>query len=221
MVKWHLWYTFQQYVYHVFSPWLPPSKTSCCVQLLSFVWTCDPMDCTTPGFLFFTISWSLLRLVSSDAIQLSYPLLPPSPPALSLSNVFWTLESGSFPMSQLFTSGGQSIPLKWSVVIPMKWKSLSRIRLFVTLWTVVHGILQARILEWVAVLFSRGSSQSRDWTQVSHIAGRFFTSWATREAQELEWVAYPFSGGFSWPRNWIGVFCIAGRFFTNWAICVL
>ena len=45
----------------------------------------------------------------------------------------------------------------------------------------VDGILQARILEWVAIPFSRGSSQPRDWTQVSHIAGRFFTSWATRE----------------------------------------
>ena len=41
---------------------------------------------------------------------------------------------------------------------------------------IVHGILQARILEWVAVPFSRGSFQSRDQTQVSHIAGRFFTS---------------------------------------------
>ena len=46
----------------------------------------------------------------------------------------------------------------------------------------VHGILQARILEWVAFPFSRGSSQSRDWTQVSRIAGRFFSSLATREA---------------------------------------
>ena len=46
----------------------------------------------------------------------------------------------------------------------------------------VHGILQARILEWVAFPFSRGSSQSRDQTQVSHIARGFFTSWATREA---------------------------------------
>ena len=45
-----------------------------------------------------------------------------------------------------------------------------------------HGILQARILEWVAIPFSRGSSQLRGWTQVSHIAGGFFTSWATREA---------------------------------------
>ena len=46
----------------------------------------------------------------------------------------------------------------------------------------VHGILQARILEWVAFPFSRGSSNPRDQTQVSHIAGGFFISWATREA---------------------------------------
>ena len=49
---------------------------------------------------------------------------------------------------------------------------------------IVHGILQARILEWVAFLFCRGSSQPRDWTHISHIAGGFFTNWATREAQE-------------------------------------
>ena len=48
----------------------------------------------------------------------------------------------------------------------------------------VHGILQARILERVAFPFSKGSSQLRDQTQVSHIAGGFFTSWATREVQE-------------------------------------
>ena len=46
----------------------------------------------------------------------------------------------------------------------------------------VHGILQARILEWVAIPHSRGSSQPRDQTQVSGIAGRFVTVWATREA---------------------------------------
>jgi len=45
----------------------------------------------------------------------------------------------------------------------------------------IHGIFQARILEWVAISFSRGSSQSRDWTWVSRIAGRHFTVWATRE----------------------------------------
>ena len=46
----------------------------------------------------------------------------------------------------------------------------------------VHGIFQARILEWVAISSSRGSSQPGDWTQVSCIAGRFFTIWGTRKA---------------------------------------
>ena len=45
----------------------------------------------------------------------------------------------------------------------------------------VHGIFQARIQEWVAISFSRGSSQLRDQTQVSCIVGRHFTVWATRE----------------------------------------
>ena len=48
----------------------------------------------------------------------------------------------------------------------------------------VHGILQGRILQWVAVPISRGSFQPRDQTQVSCVAGGFFTVWATRKAQE-------------------------------------
>ena len=55
-----------------------------------------------------------------------------------------------------------------------------------TLWDpmdyTVHGILQARILEWIAMPSSKGFSQPRDQTQVSRIAWRFFTNWATREA---------------------------------------
>ena len=50
----------------------------------------------------------------------------------------------------------------------------------------LHGILQARVLEWVAISFSRGSSRPRDWTQVSWIPGRRFNLWATREAQWFE-----------------------------------
>ena len=45
----------------------------------------------------------------------------------------------------------------------------------------VHGIFQARILEWAAISFSRGSSWPRDETQVSYIAGRFFIKWATSQ----------------------------------------
>ena len=48
--------------------------------------------------------------------------------------------------------------------------------------SLVHGIFQAWILEWGAISFSRGSSQPRDWTQVSRVVGRCFTVWATREA---------------------------------------
>ena len=49
-----------------------------------------------------------------------------------------------------------------------------------------YGILQARILEWVAIPFSRGSSQPRDWTWVSHIAGTVFIIWTTRKAHTME-----------------------------------
>ena len=45
----------------------------------------------------------------------------------------------------------------------------------------VHGIFQAVVLEWIAISFSKGSSQPRDWTQVFHIVDRRFTIWATRE----------------------------------------
>ena len=69
----------------------------------------------------------------------------------------------------------------------------SHVWLFETPWTVAHqaslstGVLQARILEWVAMPFSRGSSQPRDWTQVSHVGSGFFTVWVTRETQDY-WV---------------------------------
>ena len=70
----------------------------------------------------------------------------------------------------------------------------------------VHGIPQARIVEWVAIPFFRGSSQHRDQTQVSCIAGRFFTVWGTSEAlwegccfsnKTFKWLdeAHPHYGG--------------------------
>ena len=70
-----------------------------------------------------------------------------------------------------------------------KWKSLSHVQLFETLWTVAcQASLSMKFsrpwhlsLEWIAMPFSRGSAQPRDWTQVSCIMGGFFTLWATRE----------------------------------------
>ena len=62
----------------------------------------------------------------------------------------------------------------------------------------IRGILQARILEWVAISFSRGSSQPRDWTQVSRIGGRCFNLWATRKAQIYPY-PYPYSYLYLYP----------------------
>ena len=101
----------------------------------------------------------------------------------------------------------------------------------------IHGILQARILEWVAFPFSRGSSQPSDRTQVSHIAGRFFTSWATREAQEY-WSGQPIpspgdlpdpgiepgppalqEGGISWWFLFAFCFCVFNLWFSlGWCV---
>ena len=99
-------------------------------------------------------------------------------------------------------------------------KSLSHVWLFMTPWIV---------LEWIAIAFSRGSSQPRDRTLMSRIAGRCFTVWATREALSdssvhgifqaivLEWIAISFSRGSSWPRDQTQVSCIVDRCFTIWA----
>ena len=76
--------------------------------------------------------------------------------------------------------------------------------LFATPWTVAQetplstGILQARILEWVAMPSSRGSFQSRDWTQVSRIAGSCFTVWATSSLRSFNFQASIFPTVSHW-----------------------
>ena len=81
------------------------------------------------------------------------------------------------------------------ILMYMKWSEMKAAQSCATLCnsmdcslpgSSVHGILQARILEWVAIPFSRESSKPRDQTQVSCTAGSFFTSWATREAQYMK-----------------------------------
>ena len=54
----------------------------------------------------------------------------------------------------------------------------------------IHGIFQAKVLEWVAISFSRRSSQPRNWTWVSCIVGKCFTVWATREVRGLTEIIY-------------------------------
>ena len=73
-----------------------------------------------------------------------------------------------------------------------------------------------KILVWVALPSSRGSSQPRDWTQVSCIAGGLYRLSHQGRPRILEWVACP-SRGTSQPRNWTTVSCITGGFFTSCA----
>ena len=192
------------------------------VQLLSCVWHfVAPWTTARQASLSFTISWSLLRLMSIE-VMMPFNHLILCHPLLLLPSIFPA--SGSFPMSQLFGSSGQSIGAsaspsnEYSGLISFRTdsisllsKGLSRVfssitfwkhqffraqpylwsnsqiciwllekNIVLTIWTYM-GILQARILEWVAMPSSKGSSQPRDHTQVSHIAGGFFTIWVTRE----------------------------------------
>ena len=75
-------------------------------------------------------------------------------------------------------------------IFPTQGRSLPPCRL--TLYHLSH-LVSLRILEWVAYPFSRGSSQPRNWTGISCIAGRFFTSWGTREALFIILFSYIFS----------------------------
>ena len=79
----------------------------------------------------------------------------------------------------------------------------------------VHGIFQARIPEWVAISFSRRSSRPRDWTRVSHIIGRRFTIWATREAHE-HWSEEPIPSPGDLPDLGIGQGLLHGRMILYW-----
>ena len=81
----------------------------------------------------------------------------------------------------------------------------------------VHGILQVRILAWVAIPFSRGSSNSGIEPRSPALQVDSLPSELQGSPRILEWVAHPFSSWSSQPKNLTGVSCIAGVFFTSWA----
>ena len=115
-----------------------------------------------------------------------------------------------------FTSNFLKSSLATNVKWKWKWKvAQSYLTLCDPMVSTVHEILQTRILEWVAFPFSRGSSQPRDQTQVSRIAGGLFISWPTREAQEY-WSGLPFPSPRDFPHPGIKPRspALAGRFFT-------
>ena len=101
-----------------------------------------------------------------------------------------------------------------------KWKSLSRVRLFSTPWT-IQSLEFSRPEYWSG--YSLSLLQGIFPTQGSNpglpYCGQILYQLSHQGSPRiLEWVAYPFSSESSQPRNWTGVSCMAGRFFTNWAI---
>ena len=131
--------------------------------------------------------WQNSYIKENIVFWTSFVKIPLSWFLLYLNSVLWLSHCFSWRIylkrkteNYLGFSGGAPCKeeVKWSEA---KWKRLSLVWLFETPWT-VHGILQVIILEWKTFPFSRGSSQPRDRTQVSSTAGRFFTSWATKEA---------------------------------------
>ena len=111
--------------------------------------------------------------------------LPPNwlyPKTCSLVATWWLQP---FKYLHEDTTSSKNVSFGVHFPVPCCAQLLSCVQLFATPWTVAHqvplsiGILQARILEWVVMLSSRGSSHPRDQTQVSCIAGRAFTIWAT------------------------------------------
>jgi len=125
----------------------------------------------------------------------------------------WTEEHGG-----LQSMGSQRIGHDWvtslSLYFPNVKVAQSRLTLCDPMDYTVHGILQVRIPEWVAFPFSRGSLQPMDRTQVSHIAGRLFTSWATQQHNYIlpalflsfSSLAAPYSGTeVSSPPPWVPI----------------
>ena len=84
----------------------------------------------------------------------------------------------------------------------------------------VHWISQARILEWVAFPFSRGSSQPRIWTRVSCIGQILYHLNHQKALRILKWVAIPFTRVSSQPRDQTQVSCTVSRFFIIWTILI-
>ena len=157
---------------------------------------CNPINCSTPGLPVHhelpehtqtDVHWSVMP---SNHLILCRPLLllfSVFPSIMVFSSELtlpirwpkcWTF-SFSIPVNiGFFTT---SAPWK-AHVVHVKRKSACCVPLCDPMDSTVYGILQARILERVAFPFSRGSSQPRNRIQASHIAGRLFTTWATREA---------------------------------------
>ena len=149
---------------------------------------CDPMNCRTPAL---PVHHQLPEFTQThdhrvgDPIQPSHPLSSSFPPAPN--------------PSQHQVSLGEVTQSCLTLCDPVDCDLLG---------FSVHGILEARILEWIAISFPRGSSQPRDQTQVSRIGGRRFNLWATRETS-IRVFSNESTLHMRWPKYWSFSFSIS------------
>ena len=129
----------------------------CCWVFQSCPTLCNPMDCSLPGF----SVHGILQARTLEWVAISFSIY--AIVYANLASINWY----------------DSVKVKVTHLCPALFDPMD----CSLPGSSVLGILQSRILEWVAVPSSRGSSWPRDWTRVSCIAGRFFTIWATRKAQ--------------------------------------
>ena len=134
------------------------------------------------GWEIFTLPPSPLPPTSSTPLHFSFPI--PNP-----ATIICSLHSGMFYLGNVRVSKtcSQKVLLLVALTHCSWWPTLCSPLDCSPPGSSVHGILHARILEWVAVPFSRWFSRPRDRTWASHTAGRFFTIWATRKAPSSWW----------------------------------
>ena len=140
-----------------------------CLVTKSCPTLCDSIDCTPPGSSVHIILQAIILewVAISFSRGSSWPLLTQGQ----------TWVSCIARQILYYWANWEALVGMWKVKVAQSCPTLCN-----PVDYIVYGILQGRILEWVDFPFSRGSSQPRDRTQVSCIADRFFTSWATREA---------------------------------------
>ena len=150
---------------------------------------CNPMNGNTPGL---PVHHQLLEFTQThvywvgDAIQPSHSLLSPSPPTFNLSqhqDLFkWVSSLNQVAKVLEFQLQLQSFQRIGEGEVTQSCPTLCNPMDSSPSGSSIHGVFQTRILEWVAISFSRGSSWPRDRTSVSHIADRLLTNWANRES---------------------------------------
>ena len=136
---------------------------------------CDPMDCGPPG----SPVHGILQARILEWIAIPFPgrifMTQGSNP--DLLNCLWILYHLSHKASPITTFESERRKFSRLVMCPTLCDPMD----CSLPGSSIHGIFQAKVLEWVAISFSRGSSWPRDQTRVSHIVGRCSTIWATRE----------------------------------------